>query len=61
MVRSWCDLVHSWYGVNVTSWYGVDAIWHAAGVISQSVISVYEYRYTLYSVHCTVVIHLGDF
>ncbi len=28
MVRSWCD--------RVKPWYGVDAIWYAAGVIPQS-------------------------
>ncbi len=45
VVSSWCDLP-SWYrqGLcdHVHSWYGVDAIWFAAGVIP-------------YSVHYTVV------
>jgi hypothetical protein len=42
MVRSWCYRVHSWFRV--------DAIWHAAGVILQSHSCI---LCTLYSVHCT--------
>jgi hypothetical protein len=60
MVWSWCDRLHSWYGVYVTVCiHRVDAIWHAAGVIPQSH-SVW-FLCTLYSVHCRVVIHLADF
>jgi hypothetical protein len=44
MVRSWCDCVKSWYGVDVTA-----------------CIQGTEFLCTLYSVHCTVVIHLADF
>ncbi len=46
MVRSWCDRLHSWYGV--------DAIWHVAGVIPQShpmwfLCTLYSVLYTAHS------------
>jgi hypothetical protein len=40
----------------VHSWYGVDAIWHGAGVIPQS-----HSTWSVHTVQCTVVIHLADF
>ncbi len=54
MVRSWCD--------RVNLWYGVDAIGYAAGgVIPQSHSMWFLSLCTLYSAHCTQVIHLADF
>jgi hypothetical protein len=56
MVRSWCDRVKSWYGVDVTARIhgNVDAIWYAAGVIHKVIPCGF-------CVHCTVGIHLVDF
>ncbi len=49
MVRSWCNRVHSWYGV--------DSIWYAAGRIPQS------HSISSFCVHCILYIriHLVDF
>jgi hypothetical protein len=50
MVRSWCD--------RVKSWYGVDAIWYAAGVIPQS--HSMWFLCTLYTVMYSKI-YLADF
>ncbi len=51
MVRSWCDRMHSWYGVDVTACiHGTELMrWHAAGVILQS-----HSMYSVYTVQCTL-------
>jgi hypothetical protein len=41
----------------VQTWYGVDAIWYAAGVIPQS----HSTWFDGFCVQCTVVIHLANF
>ncbi len=69
MVRSWCDLVHSCYGVDLTVWYGVDvtACMHGTELMRLVMRLVLFRKVTpcgftvVYSAHCTVVIHLADF
>jgi hypothetical protein len=58
IVRSWCDRVHSWYGVEVA------ACIHGTELMRFDMLLVWFRKVILctqYSVLCTVVIHLADF
>jgi hypothetical protein len=60
MVRSWCDCVKSWYGVDVTACiHGTELMWPRAFMVRSWCDRVHSwYEISVYTVQCTVYVTL---